>query len=114
MDGMGRCSSYFFRCATLYKEKWLNFKGLLSYCPWMHAILIAPGCMLFLYDFEKLKVLIFGVDEDGKLQVKVAVRKIQEVVSHLIYTQGGAGPTLCGNHDEIFHGDELYESMGNG
>ena len=89
MDGMGRCSSYFFS-ATLYKEKWLNFKGLLSYCPWMHAILV--------YDFEKLKVLIFGVDEDGRLQVKVAVRKIQEVVSHLIYTQGSAGPALCVNY----------------
>jgi hypothetical protein len=57
----------------------------------MHAILV--------YDFGKLKVLIFGVEgEDGKLQVKVAVRKIQEVVSHLIYTQGSAGPALCGNY----------------
>jgi hypothetical protein len=56
----------------------------------MHAILV--------YDFEKLKVLIFGVDEDGKLQVKVAVRKIQEMVSHLIYTQGSAGAALCGNY----------------
>jgi hypothetical protein len=56
----------------------------------MHAILV--------YDYGKLKVLIFGVDEDGRLQVKVAVRKIQEVVSHLIYTQGSVGPALCGNY----------------
>jgi hypothetical protein len=68
--------------------------GIFSCFPWMHTIDV--------YDCGKLNVLIFGVDEDDRLQLKVngwiicsiytsstfdvsIVRNIQEVVSQFIY-----------------------------
>lgn len=106
--------------AELYKEKRSNLKGFLSYCPWMYAIPV--------YDYGKLKVLIFGLDEDGRLQVNgqiicstctsfafyaSAAGKVQEVVTHLIYTTR-QDLLFVANMDEIIHGDGHYESMGNG
>ena len=49
--------------AELYKEKRLNLIGFLSCFLWLHGIHV--------YDYGKLKVLIFGLDEDGRSQVKV-------------------------------------------
>ena len=43
--------------AELYKEKRLNLIGFLSCFLWLHGIHV--------YDYGKLKVLIFGLDEDG-------------------------------------------------
>jgi len=106
--------------AELYKEKRSNLKGFLSCCQWMHAIPV--------YDYGKLKVLIFGLDADGRLQVDgriicstctsfafyaSAAGKVQEVVTHLIYTTR-QDLLFVANMDEIFHGYGHYESMGNG
>ena len=44
----------------MYNEKWLNFKGVFSYCPWM--------CVIPVYEYGELKVLIFGLVEDCRLQ----------------------------------------------
>ena len=49
--------------AEMYNEKWLNLNGVLSRCPWM--------CAIPVYDYGELKVLIFGLVEDGRLQVKI-------------------------------------------
>ena len=47
----------------MYNEKWLNLKGVLSCCPWI--------CAISVYDYGEVKVLIFGLVEDGRLQVKI-------------------------------------------
>ena len=77
------------------------------------------------YDCGKLKVLIFGVDEDDKLQVEVngwlicstytnfsldasIPGKIQEVVSQFIYTTRRDLLSMA-IMDEIFHRDGHYE-----
>ena len=49
--------------AEMYNEKWLNLKGVLSCFPWM--------CAIPVYDYGELKVLIFRLVEDGRLQVKI-------------------------------------------
>jgi hypothetical protein len=77
------------------------------------------------YDCGKLKVLIFGVDEDEKLQVKLndwiicstytsfslyesVADNIQEVVSQFIYTTRWDLFSVE-IMDEIFHRDGPYE-----
>jgi len=91
----------------------------MSHFPWMHTILV--------YDCGKLRVLIFGVNQDDKLWVKLngwiicstytsfsldasVVGNIQGVVSQFIYT---TRKDLLSMEimTKIFHGDGPYESM---
>eukprot|EP01018_Ginkgo_biloba_P020220 Gb_20472 [translate_table: standard] len=105
--------------AELYKEKPMSLKGFLSYCPWMNAIPV--------YDHGNLNVLLFGLDEDGRLQVNgrlicgnctgfgfyaTAADKVQQVVTHLVYTTKQDLLHVV-NVDEILHRDEPYISMTN-
>ncbi|KAH9326013.1 hypothetical protein KI387_006191, partial [Taxus chinensis] len=102
----------------LYKERPADLKGFLSYCPWMHAISV--------YDQENLKVLLFGLDEDGKLQMNgriicsscssfgfyaSAAGKVHKVVTHIVFTRNDL--LFVVSVDEILHGDGFHESVGN-
>ncbi|GLJ06834.1 hypothetical protein SUGI_0049640 [Cryptomeria japonica] len=101
----------------LYKERPISLKGFLSFCPWMHAVSV--------YDRGNVKVLLFGLDEDGKLQLNdriicsdctsfafyaSAAGIARQVVTHLVYVTR-KDLLFVVSVDEILHGDGSHESI---